>query len=187
MAHAERQTWSGTAPCGAEDGPLGKPTHYEMRDPALHLVSDEGRGRYREGRRMATRRRGREDDEQREARSMNASNLSFPLQMVIYIAVGVAGAVSGNWIMRSGDQAAQAQTQSDVRNIGTMISGQNDTAKVQRELDKERSDRAAEKAQANIDALRSTVDSIQKEQRLMQVEFQNFRESVLAMQGRRQP
>ena len=116
---------------------------------------------------------------------MNALNLSLPIQVVIYITVGVAGAVSGNWIMRSGDQAAQAQTQSDVRNIGTMIAGQNDTAKVQRELDKERSDRAAEKAQANIDALRATVDSIQKEQRLMQVEFQNFRESVLAMQGRR--
>jgi len=132
---------------------------------------------------MATR-RGREQ-EPREARTTSALNVSFPLQLVIFIAVGVAGAVSGNWVMRSGDQAAQAQTQSDVRNIGTMIAGQNDTAKVQRELDKERSDRAAEKAQANIDALRATVDSIQKEQRLMQVEFQNFRESVLAMQGRR--
>lgn len=117
--------------------------------------------------------------------STDVSKLSFPIQMVIFIAVGVAGAVSGNWVMRSGDQAAQAQTQSDVRNIATMISGQNETAKVQRELDKERTDRAAEKSQANIDALKTTVETIQKEQRLMQIEFQNFRESVLSMQGRR--
>lgn len=130
-------------------------------------------------------RRGREADEPREARSLNASSLSFPIQMVIFIAVGVAGTVSGNWVMRSGNQAAQAQTQSDVRNIATMIAGQAETAKVQRQLDRERSERLTEKSQAKIDSLAITVEAIQKEQRLMQIEFQSFRESVLTMQGRK--
>jgi hypothetical protein len=110
----------------------------------------------------------------REGRSTDASKLSFPLPLTIsavVFAVGIGGAV---WTIAS-----------DVRDIGTRIDGQAETARVQRDLDKERLERAAEKGQANIDSLKATVDAIQKDQRLMQIEFQNFRESVLNMQGRR--
>lgn len=110
----------------------------------------------------------------REARATDASKLNFPLPLTItavVFAVSIGGAV---WTISS-----------DVRDISTRIDGQVEAARIQRDLDKERLERAAEKAQASTDALKTTVDTIQKEQRLMQIEFQNFRESVLNMQGRR--
>jgi hypothetical protein len=109
----------------------------------------------------------------REGRATDASKLSFPLPLTISAVVFAVSIAAGVWKIAS-----------DVRDIGTRFEGQAESMKIQRDLDKERLERSAEKSQANIDSLKSTVDTIQKEQRLMGIEFQNFRESVLNMRGR---
>jgi hypothetical protein len=106
---------------------------------------------------------------------VSASRINFPLQLVIVIVASALSAMGSVW-------AIQAGLRSDIRDIHTQIEGQAETDKVQRELDDERLSRQSEKQQMANDTLRATVDTIQREQRLMQIEFQNFRESVLAIQ-----
>ena len=48
-----------------------------------------------------------------------------------------------------------------------------ETAKVQRTLDEERMSRAADKQQAANESLRVTVDTIQRELRLLQIDVKN--------------
>lgn len=57
----------------------------------------------------------------REARSTDASKLSFPLQLVIAIVVGCVTIVSGQMILDRGRGDSQAQIQSDVRDILTRM------------------------------------------------------------------
>lgn len=113
----------------------------------------------------------------RQTDAVNVSKLTLPIHFVVPIIVVVLAVAGAVWAMESGSR-------SDLRDLSTQIAGQMETAKVQRQLDDERLARQAEKQQLALDALKATVETIQREQRLMQIEFQNFRESVLSMQGR---
>ena len=109
---------------------------------------------------------------------VNASRIAVPLQLVIVILGAALAAALSVWTIEAG-------LRSDVRNLATQMEGQAREAKLERQLDESNAARQAEKLQVASDALRATVETIQREQRLMQIEMQNFRESVLTMQGRK--
>jgi hypothetical protein len=114
----------------------------------------------------------------RRSTDVPVGRLSFPLQMVVGAVFATATILGGFWVVTSG-------LRSDVRNINTLMEAQAEKSRLQRDLDRERLERAAEKQQAQNDAVKVTVDTIQKEQRLLQIEFQNFRQSMLTIQRSR--
>ena len=107
-------------------------------------------------------------------RQTDAGGLSFPFQLVIVILAG-AGAI---W-------TSQYSLRSDVRDIRTVIEERAKADQIQRQLDQERLERAAEKQQAQNDALTNTIETLKREQQLFKIEFQQFKESMLTLQGRR--
>jgi hypothetical protein len=161
-AHAVASQTSGTVPLLPRDTAPSRPDNHRLPEPTTLIFRREGGAAI-------------EDtvSPPREGRATDASRLSFPLPLTISAVVFAVSIAAGVWKIAS-----------DVRDIGTRFEGQAEAMRIQRDLDKERLERSAEKAQANIDSLKSTVDTIQKEQRLMQIEFQNFRESVLNIRGR---
>lgn len=113
----------------------------------------------------------------RQTDTMNVTKLTFPIQLVIVIVAAAISASGAVWAIQSG-------LRSDVRNLATEMAAQAREAKLERQIDEKEAVRQAEKLQVASDALKATVDAIKAEQRLMQIEMQNFRESVLTMQGR---
>lgn len=97
----------------------------------------------------------------RDTRITDASKLSFPLQLVIAIVVGCVTIVSGQMLLDRGRGDAQAQIQSDVRDILTRMEYE---AKLKAATDKALDSRFAA-LEAKIDAagLRNAAMSMSQE------------------------
>lgn len=102
----------------------------------------------------------------RMARSTDVSRLSFPLQVVIAIVASILSAASVVWINQSGIKESQAQIQSDVRNIITMMNEREKTsaaeAKTRDTLILSETNRLTEK----ITALEKKLDEVDRSSKL---------------------
>lgn len=114
----------------------------------------------------------------RAVRKTDASQLSFPLQLVVLI-VSIAISVSGSiWVSQSG-------LRSDVRDINTrfemQVKAQAEQAELKAKLEEERTKRAEEQATA----MQKSIDSLLRENRMTQETVQNMREAVAKLEQRK--
>lgn len=99
----------------------------------------------------------------RYQRDTDASRLTFPLQLVIMVAVTVLSCAATLWLGLSG-------LKSDVRDIRTRM-----------EMATEISTRDAKLLEERLNAVRETVTTLTREQRMQQLEVAQLKESILKM------
>jgi hypothetical protein len=108
-------------------------------------------------------------------RATDASRLSFPLQLVIVIVTGVLSAASGSWATQRGNDKAQAQLQSDVRDILTRM-----------EAERRMSEANAKLVEANTLNTVKAIESISKRQELQQLQIAEISKEIVLLRSQTQ-
>lgn len=114
----------------------------------------------------------RRHDDQRDAeapaKTLDASKLSFPLQLVVLIVSVFIGAVSGGYTSDKTRSSEIDGLRSDVRNILTQMQAKKDIDTLQQELQNDRST-----------ALRVALEATQKQLALQQLQIQELKEMII--------
>src|SRR5687768_9080791 len=87
-------------------------------------------------------------------RRINAAGLTFTFQMLIGAIFATATIIGSFWLVTS-------SLRSDVRNTNTLMESWRREISLQRDIDRERAERAAEKQQTQSDAMKATVETTQ--------------------------
>jgi chaperonin cofactor prefoldin len=115
-------------------------------------------------------------------RRTDASKLSFPLQMVIFI-VGTAVAV---YTSQASIRTDQASIRSDVRDIITRLELGRDTAKAQAAAQDERLNALRASIDTTATTMKGSIDAIQRRQEMQQIQISELKEAILKLsQGRK--
>lgn len=102
------------------------------------------------------------------ATDVQASRLSFPLQLVGTIAVVIVAILGSYYGTKSAAEAENSAMRSDIRVILEKMSSAEKLETVKERLEDERRE-----------ALKARMDSYEREQKLLRLEFQQLREQLL--------
>jgi hypothetical protein len=106
----------------------------------------------------------------------DASKLSFPLQLVIYIVASFLAASGAVWATQRTNDAGFSRLQSDVRDILTKMEAEQRVAAINDKL-----------LEANAKAMTDAITAMSKRQELQQLQIAELKESIIVLtsQGRK--
>lgn len=102
-------------------------------------------------------------------RATDVAHLQFSMQMVVLVVSTVLAVAGATWASTASVKSELASVKSDLRDILTQMAKQKEVEEVEKKLQDERA--------ANM---REAVESMRRELKLQQIEFQSFKETMLS-------